>query len=227
MKRIAFFSLLFILSIGLFACKSDEVRAVERMINRIDELGYISEARLEKAEGFYLDLSEEEQAQVSNRDDLIAFRQAYDAMWETTVVTTDNWSDFFEITQSTQWYADENEGEDGFRLITGFKLKEAYKDAQMGYYDFRIQLQVNRSLQYCQYDNQSRTYRFSPVNPVDIPDYVWGIDTETVTLCYEIPCYQYDSCIGQKYSIPINNGVAYKVYDLEVVDIHVSLKYRI
>lgn len=226
MKRLAVIAFLFLLGIGLCSCKNDEVRAVERMINRIDELGYISEARLQKAEEFYRDLSEEEQAQVSNRADLIAFRQAYDAMWETTVVTMDNWSDYFEVTQSVQWYADEMEGADGFRLLTRFQLKEAYKNARMGYNDFLIQLRPTKSLQYCQYDNQSRTYRLSSVDSVDLPDDVWGSDSETITLSYYTPNYQNDSCIGEKFAIPINNSDAYKVYGLEVTDIHVTLTYR-
>ena len=226
MKRLAVVALLFVLVTGLCSCKSDEVRAVERMIARIDEKGYINEGCLVKAEEFYRDLSEAEQAQVFNRDDLIAFRQAYDAMWETTVVTTDNWSDYFELTQTVQWYADEVEGTDGFRLVTGFRLKEAYKDARMGYNDFRIILQTTSSLQYCQYDNQRRTYHFSPVEPTDLPDDEWG-DTETVTLSYYSPDYQNDSCIGDKFTVPLNNGEAYKVYGLEVIDLHVSLTYRI
>lgn len=227
MKRFAVIVVLLVLSLGLCACKSDEVRAVERMIDRIDETGSISEARLSKAEEFYLSLSAEDQARVSNREDLIAFRRAYDAMWETAVVTMDNWSDYFEFTQSVQWYADEVEGVDGFRLISGFRLKEAYQNARMGYYDFKIILQPTKSLQYCQYDSRERTYCFSPVEAEDLPDYDWGGDTEPFKVSYYSPYYQQDSGIGEKFAIPLSGGDAYKVYGLELVDIHVSLTYRI
>lgn len=227
MKQLSVAALLLVLCIGLYACKSDEVRTVQRMIDRVDELGYISEARLSKAEEAYRNLSKLEQNQVYNRADLIEFRQAYDAMWETTVVTMDNWQDYFELTQSVQWYDDQNEGTDGFRLVTGFQLKEAYENARMGYSDFLIQLQTTKSLQYCQYDNQSRTHQFSPVESADLPDYEWGGTPETITLNYYSPNYQYDSCIGEKFAIPLDKGDAYKVYGLEVIDIHVSLTYCI
>ena len=167
MKRMLILALAVVLCLPLFACKSDEVRTVQRMINRIGTVTVGSEVRIEKAEDAYDDLSEYEKRCVSNYGVLLEARRTYDSLFETVELTRENWDDYFEIDEVVWW------AEGGFVYDIRFKLRDEYAGSyRRGKSIFIAELRLDSGVKYCNYDHQTKKASLEAVAPENLPQII-------------------------------------------------------
>jgi hypothetical protein len=174
MKRLMLLVLAVLFCLPLCACKSDAVRAVQRMIDRIGTVTIGSEARIQKAEEFYAELSEQEKRRVSNYDVLLEARRTYDSLFETVELTRDNWDEYFEIIEEVRWViGSDGTVYSGFIYDIVFKIREEHAaDFLRWKSEFAAELSVGSGLKHCIYDRRTGEAHFEPVEPENLPEHM-------------------------------------------------------
>lgn len=187
MKRLLLLVLAVLVCLPLCACKSDAVRTVQRMIDRIGTVTIGSEARIQKAEEFYAELSEYEKRRVSNYDVLLEARRTYDSLFETVELNRDNWDEYFEIVEQVQWViGSDGTAHSGFIYDISFKIREEHADDFHRWKSsFTAELCVGSGLKHCIYDRRTGEAHFEPVEPDILPEHMDVLikPSQSVTVC--------------------------------------------
>jgi len=78
MKRLICFVMAVLICMGLYGCKSESVKNVEKLIDEIGTVTEYSEPQIEAAERAYRALTEDEKMDVANYNRLLDARYTYD-----------------------------------------------------------------------------------------------------------------------------------------------------
>lgn len=81
MKKLLSAILVLVMVLSLCACKSEEAKNAEELINAIGDVSLTSESAITAAENAYNALSEEDKASIENLDVLTAARNSYDVIY--------------------------------------------------------------------------------------------------------------------------------------------------